>query len=65
MDVSDFDYSLPDELIAKKPLKKRDASRLLNVCADELTDLQISDLVQLVQPGDLWVPQLHERSPHC
>ncbi|MES0372179.1 MAG: tRNA preQ1(34) S-adenosylmethionine ribosyltransferase-isomerase QueA [Mariprofundaceae bacterium] len=55
MDISDFDYSLPDELIAKKPLKERDASRLLNLGADGLADQHISDLVELVQPGDLWV----------
>lgn len=55
MDISDFDYSLPDELIAKKPLKQRDASRLLNMSDDELIDQHISDLVDLVQPGDIWV----------
>ena len=55
MDISDFDYSLPDELIAKKPLKERDASRLLDLHADGLADQQISDLAKLVQPGDLWV----------
>ena len=29
MNVSDFDYELPKELIAQTPLKVRDASRLL------------------------------------
>ena len=55
MDVTGFDYSLPDELIAKKPLKERDASRLLYVGMDDLVDQHISDLAKLVQPGDLWV----------
>ena len=29
MDVLDFDYNLPEELIAQSPLKDRDSSRLL------------------------------------
>ena len=29
MKTSDFDFHLPDELIAKSPLSERDASRLL------------------------------------
>ena len=29
MKVEDFDYNLPEELIAQTPLKKRDSSRLL------------------------------------
>jgi S-adenosylmethionine:tRNA ribosyltransferase-isomerase len=55
MDVTDFDYSLPDGLIARTPLVRRDASRLLEVCQDDLMDRHISDLVDLVEPGDLWV----------
>jgi len=55
MHVTDFDYSLPDELIARAPLAKRDASRLLVVGEDALTDRSVSDLVDLVNPGDVWV----------
>ena len=29
MNVTDFDYNLPEELIAQTPLKKRDSSKLL------------------------------------
>jgi S-adenosylmethionine:tRNA ribosyltransferase-isomerase len=29
MKLSDFNYELPEELIAQKPLEKRDHSRLL------------------------------------
>ena len=29
MQLEDFDYELPEELIAQVPLKKRDSSRLL------------------------------------
>jgi len=55
MHVTDFDYSLPDELIARAPLAKRDASRLLVVDEDALTDGSICDLTALVKPGDVWV----------
>jgi len=55
MNVSDFDYELPDHLIAKQPLDKRDASRLLALLPGSFHDLNIPDLVSLVQPGDVWV----------
>lgn len=55
MNISDFDFSLPDSLIAKSPLKQRDASRLLQVYGNTCTDSQISDLVRLVEDGDIWV----------
>lgn len=55
MDVTDFDYSLPDELIARTPLPERDGSRLLVVGEDDLMDGSIGDLVALVKPGDVWV----------
>jgi len=55
LNTSDFDYSLPDELIARAPLTKRDASRLLVVDEDALTDGSVSDLVELVNSGDVWV----------
>ncbi len=54
MRVSDFDYRLPPELIAKQPLAGRDDARLL-VCGDEIADRRILDLPQLVMPGDVWV----------
>ena len=55
MRIADFDYSLPDELIARAPLSRRDASRLLVVGDDSLTDGSVSDLAELVEPGDVWV----------
>ncbi len=57
MQVSDFDYSLPDELIARYPLEERGASRLLVVdsIADTLADRRFSDLPALLNPGDLLV----------
>jgi len=57
MQVADFNFDLPEHLIAKQPLTQRDASRLLCLSDgdDGITDAQISDLASLVQPGDVWV----------
>ncbi|MBD3655679.1 MULTISPECIES: tRNA preQ1(34) S-adenosylmethionine ribosyltransferase-isomerase QueA [Marinobacter] len=57
MNVSDFHFDLPDELIARYPLEKRSASRLLAL--DGLTGNihhgSFQDLPGLLQPGDLLV----------
>ena len=57
MQVSDFSFELPDELIASFPLAQRSASRLL--CLDgnsgEVEHRQFTDLVDLLAPGDLLV----------
>lgn len=57
MQLSDFYFDLPEELIAAYPLEQRSSSRLL--CLDgnsgELQHLIFSDLVELVEPGDLLV----------
>ena len=57
MKLSDFDYELPMELIAKYPLPERSRSRLLKVAvADASYSHHIfHDLPQLLQPGDLLV----------
>lgn len=52
---SDFDFSLPDDLIAQEPANPREAARLLQVQSTGLTDWRIGDLPQLLQPGDLLV----------
>jgi len=52
--ISDFDYSLPDELIAQYPTRERRASRLLAV-GDTLVDRQFEDLPNLLRPNDLLV----------
>jgi S-adenosylmethionine:tRNA ribosyltransferase-isomerase len=54
MQLADFDYPLPDALIAQHPLQSRSASRLLQV-ADGLSDRQIVDLPHLLRAGDLLV----------
>ncbi len=57
MQLSDFHYHLPEELIAQFPLAERGASRLL--CLDgnsgRLDDRLFVDLPELLQPGDLLV----------
>ncbi len=57
MKTRDFDYQLPDELIAQHPLPERSDSRLL--CLDrrsgELHDCMFTELLQRLQPGDLLV----------
>ena len=52
--ISDFDYDLPDELIARYPPAERSASRLLEV-GKRLHDRVITDLPQLLNAGDLLV----------
>ena len=54
MQISDFDYSLPDELIARYPASERRASRLLEV-GEQLADRRFSDLPMLLEAGDLLV----------
>ncbi len=52
--ISDFDYALPSELIARYPTPERRGSRLLEV-GDELCDRQFGDLPALLKAGDLLV----------
>ncbi len=54
MHISDFDYTLPDSLIARYPAAERRASRLLDV-GDTLLDRNFSELPQLLRAGDLLV----------
>ena len=57
MRVSDFDFDLPDEQIARFPTEERTGSRLL--CLDgptgELTHQQFANIESLLHPGDLLV----------
>ncbi|WP_066459216.1 tRNA preQ1(34) S-adenosylmethionine ribosyltransferase-isomerase QueA [Castellaniella caeni] len=56
LDLSDFDYHLPPELIAQHPAERRDASRLLHLDATGgLHDRQFTDLPGLLRRGDLLV----------
>jgi len=57
MKTIDFDYSLPDELIARHPLAERSASRLLHVDGvnARFTDRLFNELPTFFRPGDLLV----------
>lgn len=57
MKKSDFNYQLPDALIAQKPLPNRDASRLLCMNRDtgQLTDRQFTDFIDLINADDLLI----------
>lgn len=57
MKLSDFDFDLPEELIAHFPLENRTDSRLLKVNGDsgDLSHGSFSDILDLVEPGDLMV----------
>ena len=56
MQVSEFDYELPAELIAQHPSPQRSSSRLLHLHADgAIDDLAFSDLPDLVDTHDVVV----------
>lgn len=55
MQLSDFSYELPDELIARRPLAERSASRLLHLEADGIAHRTVRDLPQLIRPDDLLI----------
>ena len=54
MKTSDFDFQLPDELIAQTPLEQRDASRLLvlDKGSGATRHMHFYDLPTLLRPGD-------------
>jgi S-adenosylmethionine:tRNA ribosyltransferase-isomerase len=54
LDVDAFDFELPADLIAQRPVEPRDAARLL-VIGDNLQDRTVHDLPGLLAPGDLLV----------
>lgn len=52
MKLSDFDFDLPEDLIALRPVKPRRASKLLVVRPDGREDRVFSDIADILQPGD-------------
>ncbi|MGL4875647.1 MAG: tRNA preQ1(34) S-adenosylmethionine ribosyltransferase-isomerase QueA [Clostridium sp.] len=54
MKVSDFDFDLPEELIAQHPLKERDSSRLmvLDKKTGEIEHKKFSDIIDYLNKGD-------------
>jgi S-adenosylmethionine:tRNA ribosyltransferase-isomerase len=56
MQLADFDFDLPRELIADRPQEPREVARLLVLpAAGGLVDRHIADLPDLLRPGDLLV----------
>ncbi len=57
MHISDFNYILPDELIAQHPVIPRDSSRLLTLDKNSgsVTHKKFTDIISLINPGDLLV----------
>ncbi|MEE8351134.1 MAG: tRNA preQ1(34) S-adenosylmethionine ribosyltransferase-isomerase QueA [Rhodospirillales bacterium] len=55
MRVSDFDFELPETFIAQHPVVPRDSARLLVIGENETRDLTITNLADLVKPGDVLV----------
>ena len=53
--LSDFDFNLPAELIAQSPLTERTQSRLLRVKPDKLIDGLFTDVLSLLEAGDVLV----------
>lgn len=53
--LSDFNFELPQELIAQTPLPTRSASRLLQVDGDKFIDRNFNELVDQLSAGDVLV----------
>ncbi len=53
--LSDFDFTLPEELIAQHPAAERSGSRLLDARASTLVDRRFTELPQQLNAGDLLV----------
>ncbi|SFG21045.1 S-adenosylmethionine:tRNA ribosyltransferase-isomerase [Palleronia marisminoris] len=52
MRLSDFDFDLPDDLIATRPARPRSSARLLVAEGCRITDAVVSDLPDWLRPGD-------------
>ena len=52
MKLSDFDFDLPESLIATRPARPRTTARLLLAEGGRIEDRHVSDLVDIFRPGD-------------
>ena len=52
MNLSDFDFDLPEDLIAVRPAQPRSAARLLLAQGDVISDMHVFDLVDIFRAGD-------------
>ncbi|MDO8262561.1 MAG: tRNA preQ1(34) S-adenosylmethionine ribosyltransferase-isomerase QueA [Gallionella sp.] len=55
MRTDEFDFALPEQLIAQHPPARRGASRLLHAHGGMLDDCRFADLLRLVEPSDVLV----------
>ncbi|NET71229.1 MAG: tRNA preQ1(34) S-adenosylmethionine ribosyltransferase-isomerase QueA [Sphaerospermopsis sp. SIO1G2] len=55
MDLSLFDFNLPEHCIAQNPASKRDGAKLLHVTNHDVQDLRIPDIVRLFNEQDVLV----------
>ena len=55
MKLSDFDFDLPDDLIATRPVRPRPAARLLLAEGGAFSDRHVQDLPEILRAGDLLV----------
>lgn len=55
MKLSDFDFYLPNELIAQTPSLKRDESKLLVALNDKIVDAEFKQIINYLNPGDVLV----------
>lgn len=52
MKLADFDFDLPERLIATRPVRPRSAARLLLAEGDSISDRSVTDLPAILRPGD-------------
>ena len=52
MKLSDFDFDLPEDLIATRPARPRSSARLLLAQGETIADRVVTDLVEILRPGD-------------
>jgi S-adenosylmethionine:tRNA ribosyltransferase-isomerase len=52
MKLADFDFDLPEGLIATRPARPRTSARLLLAEGDRISDRRVSDLLDILRPGD-------------
>ena len=57
MNLSDYDFHLPDELIAQEPQTRRDQSRLLVLDRSDgqIHHLNFVDIVKVIRPADVLI----------
>jgi S-adenosylmethionine:tRNA ribosyltransferase-isomerase len=52
MKLADFDFDLPESLIATRPARPRTSARLLLAEGDRISDRHVRDLIDILRPGD-------------